>query len=71
MIKSADGARFDDLAISGSGVNVKGGVELDKTGNLASADFPVFGLSEGDKASLKAERGQRRRAARDHARRRL
>ena len=25
--------------------------------NIVSANFPVFGLSDGDKASLKAERG--------------
>jgi hypothetical protein len=57
MIKSADGTRFSDLTISGSGVKVEGDVDLDKTGDLAVADFPVFGLSEGDKASVKAVRG--------------
>ncbi len=57
MMKSADGMRFDKLAISGSGVKVEGEVELDKTGDLAAVDFPVFSLSEGDKASLKAVRG--------------
>ena len=57
MIKSADGKRFDNLVISGSGINVKGDVELDKAGKLSKADFPVFALSNGDKASLKAVHG--------------
>ena len=57
MIKSADGKRFENLAISGSGINVKGEVDLDKAGKLSKADFPVFSLSDGDKASLKAVHG--------------
>ena len=46
MVKNAEGKRLNNLVISGSGVNVKGAVEIDKAGNFASADFPVFGLSE-------------------------
>ena len=57
MIKGANGERFDDLVIGGSGVNVKGEVTLDKAGRLASVDFPTFGVSAGDRASIKAERG--------------
>jgi hypothetical protein len=49
-------ARFDDLVIEGSGASVKGAVELDANGDLVNATFPVFGLAESDKASLKAER---------------
>ncbi|HZD88961.1 MAG TPA: hypothetical protein VE224_02585, partial [Pseudolabrys sp.] len=56
MTKGPDGERFDDLALSGSGVAVRGNIALDKNGHLASADFPVFGLSHGDRASLKAVR---------------
>jgi hypothetical protein len=37
-------------------VNVKGAIELDSAGDIASVDFPVFSLSDGDKAALKAER---------------
>ncbi len=48
--------RFDDIAIDGSGVNVRGNVELDDKGELATANFPVFAMSEGDKTSVKAER---------------
>lgn len=49
--------RFEDIAIDGSGVNVRGSVELDEKGDLASASFPVFAMSDGDKTSVKAERG--------------
>jgi hypothetical protein len=54
--KTAKSVVFDDLAITGSGTNVKGSVELNNSGEIMSADFPVFALSSGDKASLKAER---------------
>jgi len=57
LVKSAQSTRFDDLTIAGSGVNVKGSVELNDAGDLVSANFPVFGVSEGDKVSLKADRG--------------
>lgn len=50
-------ARFEDVSIDGSGAAVKGGIELDGNGEFLAASFPVFGLSDGDKASLKAERG--------------
>jgi hypothetical protein len=49
--------RFEDIAIDGSGANIRGSVELDEKGDLAAANFPVFALSDGDKASVKAERG--------------
>ncbi|HVZ53107.1 MAG TPA: hypothetical protein VG986_14150 [Pseudolabrys sp.] len=54
--KTAKAVRFDDLTIEGSGTLVKGAIELDSAGGLVSANFPVFGLSGGDKASLKADR---------------
>ena len=49
-------ARFDDVTIEGSGASVKGGAEINN-GELVTASFPVFALSEGDKTNLKAERG--------------
>lgn len=49
-------ARFDDVVIEGSGASVKGAVELDANGDLLNANFPVFGLADSDKASLKAEK---------------
>jgi hypothetical protein len=49
--------RIDDIVIEGGGVSVKGSVELDGSGEVVAANFPVFGMSSDDKASLKAERG--------------
>lgn len=49
-------ARIEDVTIEGSGVAVKGGVDIAE-GEVLAASFPAFGLSDGDKASLKAERG--------------
>ena len=57
FVKSAKATSFDDLNISGDGANVQGSVDLDGSGNLSSANFPVFALSEGDKLTLKADRG--------------
>ena len=49
--------RFDDLLIDGQGVLAKGVVEVDANGELQSANFPIFATSDGDKATLKADRG--------------
>ena len=57
LTKTAKTVRFDDLSIDGSGVAVKGAVELDNAGEIVSANFPVFGISDGDKVTLKADRG--------------
>jgi hypothetical protein len=57
MIKTAQTTRFDDLSIAGSGTTVKGSVEINDAGNIVAANFPVFSMSEGDKVSLKADRG--------------
>jgi hypothetical protein len=48
--------RFEDLVIDGGGAMVKGSAEMDSSGDLVSANFPVFSLSDGDKTSLKADR---------------
>jgi hypothetical protein len=49
---------IDDLLIAGAGTGdgVKGSIELDGSGNLQSANFQSYGFSDGDKATLKAER---------------
>jgi hypothetical protein len=57
LTKTAKSVRLDDLEIDGSGANVKGSIELDNTGEIQSANLPVFALSSGDKASIKATRG--------------
>jgi hypothetical protein len=56
LVKKPQATLIDDLAITGSGANVKGSVELDSSGDIVAANFPTFGLSEGDKATLKADR---------------
>jgi hypothetical protein len=48
--------RIDDLVIEGAGEGVKGVIELDGAGDLQSAYFPSYGFSDGDKATLRAER---------------
>ena len=57
LIKQSTATRIEDLVMEGAGASVKGTVEVDASGDIASANFPVFGLSDGDKATLKAERG--------------
>jgi hypothetical protein len=57
LVKTAKSARFDDLSIDGSGATVKGSVEIDNVGDIMAANFPVFALSDGDKVTLKADRG--------------
>jgi hypothetical protein len=49
-------ARVENLAVEGSGAQVKGGFELDASGDILTANFPVFSLADGDKASFKADR---------------
>jgi AsmA-like C-terminal region len=48
--------RLEDLVINGPGTLVKGTVEMDTDGDIVLANFPTFALSDGDKASIKAER---------------
>ena len=57
LVKTGQTTRFDDLTIAGSGATVKGSVELDDASEIVSANFPVFSVSDGDKVSLKADRG--------------
>jgi hypothetical protein len=57
VVKGPKSVRLDDLIITGSGANVKGAVEVDNSGELSSASFPQFALSDGDKLSLRADRG--------------
>ncbi len=56
LVKTDKSLRFEDLNIDGSGVSVKGLIEIDNAGQIMSADFPVFSLSDGDKVTLKADR---------------
>jgi hypothetical protein len=56
VVEKPQGTRFEDVVIDGSGTSIKGAVEVDQNNDLVSAIFPTFAPSEGDKASLRAER---------------
>ncbi len=56
VVQKAQSTRLDDIVIDGGGVMIKGSLEIDQNGDLLNANFPVYSPSEGDKASLKAER---------------
>lgn len=49
--------RINDLVLDGSGTLIKGAIEVADNGDILSANFPTFQLSDGDKASLTANRG--------------
>lgn len=57
VVPQSQSTKFDDIVIAGAGVSIKGSLEIDQNGNLVKANFPTYSPSEGDKASLKAERG--------------
>jgi hypothetical protein len=57
LTTSPQSTRIDDLLIEGAGGGVKGTIELDGSGELQSATFPSYGFSDGDKVSLKVDRG--------------
>jgi hypothetical protein len=48
--------RVEDLLIEGAGGGVKGVVDLDGSGDVIAANFPSYGFSDGDRASLKIDR---------------
>jgi hypothetical protein len=48
--------RIEDLLIEGAGGGVKGTIDFDGAGEVQSANFPAYGFSDGDRASLKIER---------------
>jgi hypothetical protein len=57
MVEKPQGTRFEDIVVEGPGTLIKGAVEVDGDGEVVSASFPTFAPSDGDKASLKVERG--------------
>jgi Protein of unknown function len=56
LVHRPQSSRLEDFVIDGGGTQVKGTVEIDSSGDIQSAHFPVFSLSEVDKAWLKADR---------------
>ncbi len=57
VVQKPQSTRFEDIVIDGGGVSIKGSLEVDQNGDLVSANFPTYSPSEGDKTTLKAERG--------------
>jgi len=57
VVPKQQSTRFEDIVIDGGGVSIKGSLEVDQNGDLLNANFPTYSPSEGDKTSLKAERG--------------
>jgi Protein of unknown function/AsmA-like C-terminal region len=57
VVPKAQSTRFEDIVIDGGGASIKGSLEVDQNGDLVNANFPTYSPSDGDKASLKAERG--------------
>jgi Protein of unknown function len=57
VVQKGQSTRFEDIVIDGGGTLIKGSIEIDQNGDLMNANFPTYSPSEGDKTSLKAERG--------------
>src|SRR5450631_53934 len=57
VVQKPQSTRFEDIVIDGGGVSIKGSLEVDQNSDLIGANFPTYSPSEGDKTSLKAERG--------------
>ncbi|MEA2831425.1 MAG: hypothetical protein QOF22_2173, partial [Bradyrhizobium sp.] len=57
VVQKPQSTRLEDIIIDGGGVSIKGSLEVDQNGDLMNANFPTYSPSEGDKTSLKAERG--------------
>lgn len=56
VVRKEQSIRFEDVVIEGGGALIKGSLEVDDKGDLISASFPTYHPSEGDRASLRAER---------------
>jgi AsmA-like C-terminal region/Protein of unknown function len=57
VVKKEQSTLFQDIVVEGGGVSIKGSLEVDQNGDLMSANFPTYAPSDGDKTTLKAERG--------------
>ncbi|WP_029582889.1 AsmA-like C-terminal region-containing protein [Bradyrhizobium sp. URHD0069] len=56
VVQKPQSTRLEDIVIDGGGVSIKGSLEVDQNGDLMNVNFPTYSPSEGDKASLKADR---------------
>ncbi|WP_298252273.1 DUF3971 domain-containing protein [Bradyrhizobium sp.] len=57
VVQKPQSTRLEDIVIEGGGASIKGSLEVDQNGDLINANFPTYAPSEGDKTSLRADRG--------------
>ncbi len=57
VVQKPQSTRLEDIVIDGGGVSIKGSLEVDQNGDVMNANFPVYSPSEGDKTTLRADRG--------------
>jgi hypothetical protein len=57
LVSKPQSTRFEDISVDGSGISIKGSLEVDQNGDLVNLNFPTYAPSDGDKTSLKADRG--------------
>jgi hypothetical protein len=57
VVQKPQSTRLEDIVVDGGGASIKGSLEIDQNGDLLNANFPTYAPSEGDKTSLRAERG--------------
>ena len=56
VVSKPQSTRLEDIVVEGSGASIRGSLEIDQNGDLTNVNFPTYSPSDGDKASLKAER---------------
>jgi uncharacterized protein DUF3971 len=57
VVQTPQSTRLENIVVEGGGVSIKGSVEVDQNGDLMNVNFPTYSPSEGDKTSLRADRG--------------
>jgi uncharacterized protein DUF3971 len=57
VVQKPQSTRLEDIVVDGGGSSIKGSLEIDQNGDLVNANFPTYAPSEGDKTSLRADRG--------------
>jgi Protein of unknown function len=57
VVQKPQSTRLEDIVVEGGGASIKGSLEVDQNGDLLNVSFPTYAPSEGDKTSLRAERG--------------
>jgi Protein of unknown function len=57
VVQTPQSTRLENIVVDGGGVSIKGSLEVDQNSDLMNANFPTYSPSEGDKTSLRADRG--------------